>query len=284
MIIISITLHNFMSYADATLDLTTVPVACLSGHNGAGKSAILDAVTWALWESARASSDELMRIGEKETWVDLTFMHENRTYRVRRQRMKAGGKSGGKTTSKGSLEFQILIRADFEAAVDSEEEAEVDGNGNGNGNGNRLSAAAQAAAPAEGDTWRSLTGSSMKETQKHICDLLRMDYDTFINSAYLRQGKADEFTTRAASDRKQVLGEILGLSYFERLKEQSRDHARALKVKREAMEMSLTRLPEAETELEQAEGDLLTAKAELDRLSEKLSAQEESVKGLTDKV
>ncbi len=279
MIIISITLHNFMSYADATLDLTTVPVACLSGQNGAGKSAILDAVTWALWESARASSDELMRIGEKETWVDLTFLHENRTYRVRRQRMKAGGKSGGKTTSKGSLEFQILLRAD--GCGEEESAAGEHGDLHGNGNGQK---AAPPSLPEEGDTWRSLTGSSMKETQKHICELLRMDYDTFINSAYLRQGKADEFTTRAASDRKQVLGEILGLSYFERLKEQSRDHARALKVKREAMEMSLTRLPESETELEQAEGDLLAAKTDLERLSEKLSAQEESVKGLTDRV
>lgn len=276
MIIISITLHNFMSYADATLDLVSVPVACLSGQNGAGKSAILDAVTWALWESARASSDELMRIGEKETWVDLTFLHENRTYRVRRQRVKGGGKSGGKTTSKGTLEFQILDREEDRVFA----QAAAGGNG-GNGHGGAMR---DAAAPGENDVWRSLTGNSMKDTQKHICELLRMDYDTFINSAYLRQGKADEFTTRAASDRKQVLGEILGLSYFEKLKDQARDHARALKVKREAMEMSLSRLPEAEAQREQADTDLLSAKTELLQLSEKLSAQEELVKQLSDEI
>jgi len=272
MIIISITLHNFMSYADAMLDLVSVPVACLSGQNGAGKSAILDAVTWALWESARASSDELMRIGEKETWVDLVFLHEGRTYRVRRQRIKGGGKSG-KTSSKGTLEFQILDRPH-----DFSEEA---GDSNGHGNGHRDAASA---VPTENDVWRSLTGNSMKDTQKHICELLRMDYDTFINSAYLRQGKADEFTTRAASDRKQVLGEILGLSYFEKLKDQSRDHARALKVKREAMEMSLSRLPEAEAQREQADADLLSAKTELLHLSEKLSVQEESLSRLNDQI
>lgn len=283
MIIIAITLHNFMSYADATLDLTTVPVACLSGHNGAGKSAILDAVTWALWESARASSDELMRIGEKETWVDLTFLHENRTYRVRRQRMKGGGKSG-KTTSKGSLEFQILMHSDVAESENGAHENGAHTNGD-HGNG-RLSdkERLKAALPGKNDTWRSLTGNTMKDTQKHICELLRMDYDTFINSAYLRQGKADEFTTRAASDRKQVLGEILGLSYFEKLKEQARDHARALKIKREALEMSLSRLPEAESEREQAEADFTATKAELEQLSENLNAHEESMKSLSNQV
>ncbi len=65
MIIISITLHNFMSHADATLDLTSVPVACLSGNNGAGKSAILDAVTWAPWESRGHPPTNFMRIGER---------------------------------------------------------------------------------------------------------------------------------------------------------------------------------------------------------------------------
>ncbi|MBK9205024.1 MAG: AAA family ATPase [Candidatus Obscuribacter sp.] len=47
MILNQVHLHNFMSYADATLDLTGIPVVCLTGLNGAGKSALLDAVTWA---------------------------------------------------------------------------------------------------------------------------------------------------------------------------------------------------------------------------------------------
>ena len=71
MILQSISLHNFMSYADAYLDLSSINVACLSGANGAGKSALLDAVTWAIWEKGRASSDELIRLGQKEMWIDL---------------------------------------------------------------------------------------------------------------------------------------------------------------------------------------------------------------------
>ena len=71
-----------MSYAEATLDLSLVPIACLTGLNGAGKSALLDALTWAIWEMGRSSSDELIKLGEKEMWVDLIFSHEGERYRV----------------------------------------------------------------------------------------------------------------------------------------------------------------------------------------------------------
>src|SRR5262249_28584164 len=97
-----------MSYADAKLDLASVPVACLTGLNGAGKSALLDAITWALWEEARSSSDELIRLGEKEMWVDLVYRHEGQTFRVRRSRHKAVSKKGKIGTSKGTLELQVL--------------------------------------------------------------------------------------------------------------------------------------------------------------------------------
>ena len=107
MILNSVHLHNFMSYADSTLDLNGIAVACLTGLNGAGKSAILDAVTWAIWEEARGSSDELVRLGEKEMWVEIVFSHEGQLYRVRRSRQRQVGKAGGKGTSKGTLEFQI---------------------------------------------------------------------------------------------------------------------------------------------------------------------------------
>src|ERR1700732_2006487 len=97
-----------MSYADAILDLSGVDVACLSGQNGAGKSALLDAVTWSLWECARSSSDELIRMHEKEMWVDVVFTHEQERYRVRRSRQRASSKSGQKSSTKGTLELQIF--------------------------------------------------------------------------------------------------------------------------------------------------------------------------------
>jgi exonuclease SbcC len=294
-IIKTLTLHNFMSYADVRVDLSSVAVACLSGPNGAGKSALLDAITWALWEEGRSSSDELIRLGEKEMWVDMIFDYEGRTYRVRRSRLKRASKGGMRGTSKGGLDLQMLapvservyssaearkrdeanqlavavaLESDSERHSHSDASRGASHGGNGGSNGLSISwSPAQHTASSNSESggiashpsleetdgehlghWRSLTGPSMRVTQQSINDLLRMDYDTFVNSAYLRQGRADEFTTRPPSERKHVLSEILGLAYFDRLQEACRLRARDSKTRMEVIESTLLSLPALEEE------------------------------------
>lgn len=235
-----------MSYAEATLDLSSIPVVCLTGLNGAGKSALLDALTWALWETGRSSSDELIRLGEKEMWVDLIFMHEGERYRVRRSRQKLSVKAGSRTTSKGSLEFQIFNAQKLTVS------AAIAAGGIVESTKSRISTAEIPEISEQGELgdsaaltgkWRSLTGASVRQTQKQITDLLRMDFDTFVNSAYLRQGKADEFTTRAPSERKQILCDILGLSYFDKLQEKAKERAKQLKADAEIITRELADYP-----------------------------------------
>src|SRR5438876_6337765 len=57
---IRLQLRNFMSYGDEpqTLDFAGIHVACLSGDNGNGKSALLDALTYALWGKTRATGTQ----------------------------------------------------------------------------------------------------------------------------------------------------------------------------------------------------------------------------------
>jgi DNA repair protein SbcC/Rad50 len=238
-----ITLHNFMSYGDSTLDMSSLSIACLTGHNGAGKSAILDAVTWALWESARSSSDELIRIGQSEMWVDLVFELEGDSYRVRRSRAVVA--RGAAKSSKGTLDFQV------EKVLD-EVDVEVPAGRRG---GARRKPAGGSGSSDGARSWVALTGASMRETQTRINEVLRMDYDTFINSVYLRQGRADEFTTRAPGERKQVLSEILGLSYFERLAELARDEARKRKAEIDYLQAGLENVDELQEELQNAKAE-----------------------------
>jgi exonuclease SbcC len=75
MIPVRLELKNFMSYGEQVepLDFSGMHLACLSGENGNGKSALLDAITWALWVEARASSDELIRLGSEEMRVTFDF-------------------------------------------------------------------------------------------------------------------------------------------------------------------------------------------------------------------
>lgn len=234
MILNEIALHNFMSYADARLDLTSVAVACLAGSNGAGKSALLDAVTWAVWDEARSSSEELIRLGQSEMWVEVSFSLEGNLYRIKRSRQKASVRPGGKGSSKGSLELQV----------------------------------------AGSDGWRSLTAPSVRDTQRQISNLLRMDYGTFINSVYLRQGRADEFTTRLPSERKQILGEILGLSLFDQLQELSREKARDLKSRIAVLESDVDELPDLHVRIADLERELSDAESRAAVADEKAASCE----------
>ncbi len=76
--------ENFLSYGEglAPLDFTTFSVACLSGRNGAGKSALLDAFTWALWDKARGDHDQLVRRGAFRMSVELGFEASGTEYRI----------------------------------------------------------------------------------------------------------------------------------------------------------------------------------------------------------
>ena len=102
MIPVCLELHNFLAYRHPDpLNLEGIHIACLAGENGAGKSSLLDAITWALWGKARSNSlDDLIHLGQTDMAVTLTFDYAGARYRVVRQR------KGGKKAGQSLLEFQ----------------------------------------------------------------------------------------------------------------------------------------------------------------------------------
>jgi DNA repair protein SbcC/Rad50 len=102
---LTLNVRNFMSYTDVhePLSFEGIHVAVLTGDNGHGKSALLDAITWALWGRARARSvDELIHAGAAEMEVEFEFQLDEHQYRVIRKRQRRG-KSGY-----SDLQFAIL--------------------------------------------------------------------------------------------------------------------------------------------------------------------------------
>lgn len=92
MIPVRMQLTGFLSYLD-TVDISfdDFDLACISGQNGAGKSSILDGITWALFDKARGSGDEIINSRADAAEVILDFDYEGSLYRV--QRSKARGKT-----------------------------------------------------------------------------------------------------------------------------------------------------------------------------------------------
>lgn len=122
--------------------------------------------------------------------------------------------------------------------------------------------------------WRDLSAARLVDTQKKIESLLHLDYDTFINSAFLMQGRADEFTTRSPAQRKQVLATILGLSAWEVLEARAKERLAATRAERQRVE---GRLEEIDRELgrrAEYEAGLAVAEERARQAAERLSAAE----------
>jgi len=191
MIPIQLIIKNFLSYRDAALDFSGLHTACICGSNGAGKSSLLEAITWAIWGESRANvEDDVIHAGAKEVRIDFTFQSGQQTYRVIRNRVRGG-------TS--ILEFQIETTSGF----------------------------------------RALTGKGLKATQDVILEHIKLDYETFINSAYLRQGKADEFMLKRPAERKEILAELLKLNQYDELEERAKNSFKIYRIRGEDLERSL---------------------------------------------
>lgn len=97
MIPINLKLSNFTSYGEnpPELDFTRFKLAAISGLNGAGKSSLLDAITWCLWGTSRAgdSSDGLIHAGTDNMQVQFSFELDSHTFTIKRRRSKKGGGS-----------------------------------------------------------------------------------------------------------------------------------------------------------------------------------------------
>ena len=102
MIPLRLQLRNFMCYRQLdSLDFSGIHLACLAEDNGHGKSALLDAITWALWGKARAKhDDELIHLGQTEMEVEFEFALGENHYRVIRKRDSHG-------RGQSSLELQV---------------------------------------------------------------------------------------------------------------------------------------------------------------------------------
>ena len=73
----------------------------------------------------------------------------------------------------------------------------------------------------EGSQWKALTESGLRLTEEHIRNVLHLDYDTFINSSFFLQGKADMFAQQTSAKRKEILSNILGLEIWEQYREEA---------------------------------------------------------------
>ena len=119
-----------------------------------------------------------------------------------------------------------------------------------------------------------MDGDSIPQTQQKIIDVLHMDYSTFTNSAFLRQGHADEFTTSSPAKRKQVLVNILGLSYYDGFEAQAKDIVKQREMLRAQLMVSIADIDRELAQKAAGEEELAKAQVELEEIEKSLKEQE----------
>ncbi len=173
-------LKNFLSFGPAGTEFAFAdgePLWVLCGPNGVGKSAVFDAITYALYGQHRggaAKAEQLVRHGANGFEIEFDFEFHGTDYRVRRTRPRRG-----RTT-------QNLLRL-----VDGEW-THVRGN----------------------DPAGAVTADDIKAW---AADTLGLGYEAFTNSVLLRQGEADKLFTASKDDRIAVLKGIIGFEQYENL-------------------------------------------------------------------
>ncbi len=211
-----------MAYRNApVLDFTGLRVVCLIGENGAGKSTLLDAITWVLWGQARSKrDDELISQGESEMRVGLVFAEGDNTYQVVRTRKL------GRITSRTKMPVST---GNLELLVEDH------------------------------GSWRTLTEGRTQDTQSKIINILNLTYETFVNSAFLKQGHADEFTLKTPGERKALLADILGLDAWSEYEERVKLEQKKLDENKNILNFDLRQTEEEIARLPEYEQDLSTA-------------------------
>jgi exonuclease SbcC len=208
-------LKNFLSYGAQlqTVDFSGHRLICLSGKNGHGKSALLDAITWAIWGQARKAGgatkadSHLLRLGSSHMLVAFEFFFNNTLYKIRREFSKQAHKA--------------LAQLDF-AIFDT-----------------------------EANTFKPLTDKTIRDTQELIIHTLGLSFEEFINSAFLRQGQSNEFSKRSAQERKEILSGILGLHQYEEIRRKITETSREQSATLSALEQEYAHL-QAQTSMHPA--------------------------------
>ncbi len=147
----------------------------VTGPTGAGKSTILDAITYVLYgKTARLGSrglDALLSPGADSLFVQLEFRNARGVYRVTRAAQRR---------STGAVATEVRIEV--------------------------------ADAEANADGWRQLSDSErVRDANDALQGLVGLDYDGFTRAVLLPQGAFDEFLRGDAAQRRKLLVSLLGL-------------------------------------------------------------------------
>lgn len=222
---LSIKLKNFLCYDTLegeqpyVFDFRDHKLWSICGDNGAGKSAIFDAITYCLYGEHRGGNsrdEELVHRGAMDMQATFEFEHAGTEFRVTRSIRLGVRPRKGTPTVKRECRMEML-RQDGEWV----------------------------------DVAETTTVRGLEEAVQRI---LGFGCKTLTASVLLLQGKSDRLIDAGGKERFDILSGILDLSRFERMADKAKDRARQARASYQQLSQLLTEAPPPEqAEVEAAE-------------------------------
>ena len=104
----SIELGDFLSHSNTKLDFSN-GVTIFVGHNGSGKSSIIDAITFSLFgKHTRKSNRSLIKYSTNQGYAKIIFTVNGKEYKAERKIDSRGNLSSLFSEIKNNEEFQIV--------------------------------------------------------------------------------------------------------------------------------------------------------------------------------
>lgn len=207
-------LRGFLCYREEQeIDFAGATLWMLAGLNGSGKSAIFDAVTYALFGHHRGGASGAAELVNKDSdgfAVEFDFLLDGDVYRVKRTLRK-----GSKSTS--ATQQVLRFRTSGEGS-----------------NSGKWDPVPDTGRRAEFDAW--------------VRDHIGLNYDTFTASVLLLQGQAERLLDSTPRGRFDVLAGIVDLERYIQLFDRADERRKVLKSQVEGFQSQIDATPEVDAE------------------------------------
>lgn len=114
----------------------------------------------------------------------------------------------------------------------------------------------------------------LSETQQKVYDIIKMDYETFMDTVIIGQGESASFMKKSATERKKIIAQILRLDKYNVLEDYTKTLKKELKNKISVTESRMNDLYDSIKDKDQIISSLSKYKNELNSIENKISLKE----------
>lgn len=116
-----------------------------------------------------------------------------------------------------------------------------------------------------------------KDVAQSIEEILNMDSGLFLNAVYIRQGEIANLLDKTSSEKKQLIGKLLGLDSLENMWKQLSSVINGYEKELSHLEGELSSFDEIQSEFEEKKSQLKQLKEEIQKDTKKISSTEEDL-------